>query len=132
MTLVLAGKVPLLTIVALLTADVVLLLAATSRGCCPSTIYGFPGRYGKPRFSAPSDGPRTVVVSIITTSSVVVTVSVTVGFVVIVILKEGILSVSVEGRVAGFVVVSFIGRVVTTDVAETFETMVTVIWGGIV
>lgn len=91
MTLVLAGKVPLLANVVLLMADVVLSLAATSRGCCSSTRSGFPGRYGKPRFLAPSDGPRTVVVSTITTSSVLVTVSVTVGVVVIVMLKEGIL-----------------------------------------
>lgn len=37
-----------------------------------------------------------------------------------------------EVRVAGLVVVSSVGLVVAIDVAETFETMVTVIWGGTV
>ena len=98
-----------------------------SRGCCSPTRGGFPGIYGKPRFLAPSDGPTTVVVLSITTSSVVVTVSVTVGIVVNVKLKAGTLCVAVEVRVAGIVVVSLIGRVVNTDAAETLETMVTVI-----
>lgn len=57
----------------------------------------------------------------------VVTVSVTVGIVVNVKLKAGTLRVAVEVRVAGIVVVSLTGRVVNTDVAETLETMVTVI-----
>lgn len=112
-------------------ADVVLELAPLSRGCCSSTGCGFPGIYGKPRFFAPSDGPTTVVLATITNSSVVVTVRVTVGVVIIVILK-GILSVAVEVRVTGLVVVSLAGRVVTRDVADTFETMVTVIWGAMV
>lgn len=57
----------------------------------------------------------------------VVTVSVTVGIVVNVKLKAGTLRVAVEVRVAGIVVVSLTGRVVITDVAETLETIVTVI-----
>ena len=59
------------------------------------------------------------------------TVAVTVGVVIIVILKPGILRVAVEIRVAELVVVSSVGRVVTMVVAEAFETMVNVIWGVI-
>lgn len=37
-----------------------------------------------------------------------------------------------EVSVVGLVVVSLLGRVVMMVVAETFETIVTVIWGGVV
>lgn len=57
----------------------------------------------------------------------VVTVPVTVGVVIIVTLNEAIFWVAVEVRVLGLVVVSSIGRVVTREVADTFETMVTVV-----
>ena len=94
--------------------------------------YGFPGIYRRPRFFAPSDGPTTVVECSIKISSVVMTVSVTVGVVVIVASKDGLVIVSVDVRVVGTVVVSSIGCVVTTDMAETLEIIVTVICGRVV
>ena len=61
-----------------------------------------------------------------------VTVSVTMGIVVIVITKDGIPRVAVEVRVLVIVVVSLIGRDVMIEVAEMFDIMVVVIWVGTV
>ena len=57
-------------------------------------------------------------------------VSIVVGVVLIVIMYEGVVWATVVVTVVGNVVVSLTGRVVTTDVAETLETTVTVSWVG--
>ena len=89
--------------------------------------------YGNPRFlSPPSDGPRTVVVSLTTTSYMLVTISVTATVRLIVISLGGISCVTVEVRVVRIVVVSYCGRVVTADVAEALDKMVVVTWTGVV
>ena len=61
-----------------------------------------------------------------------VTISVTATVRLIVIPLEGISCVTVEVRVARIVVVSYSGRVVTTDVAEALDKMVVVTWMGVV
>ena len=107
-------------------------MGSASRGSCGTNPGGFPGIYGKPRFLAPSDGPRIVVVSSTTTSYMLVTTSVTATVLLIVSPLEDISCVAVEVRVVRIVVVSYSGRVVTTDVAEVLDKMVVVTWTGVV
>ena len=61
-----------------------------------------------------------------------VTISVTATVRLIVIPLEAISCVTVEVRVVRIVVVSYSGRVVTTDVAEALDNMVVVTWMGVV
>ena len=107
-------------------------MGSASRGCCGTNPGGFPGIYGKPRLLPPSDGPTTVVVSFTTASYMLVTTSVTATVLLIVSPLEDISCVAVEVRVARNVVVSYSGRVVTTDVADALDKMVVVTWTGVV
>ena len=87
--------------------------------------------YGNPRFLAPSDGPRIVVVSFTTTSYTLVTISVIATVRLVVTPLEGISCVTVDVRVARTVVVSYFGRVVTTDDSEVLDRIVVVTWMGV-
>ena len=88
--------------------------------------------YGNPRFLAPSDGPKTVVVSSTTTSYTLVTTSVTATVRLIVMSLEGISCVTVEVRVATIVVVSYSGCVVAIYDSAVLDKMVVVAWMGVV
>ena len=88
--------------------------------------------YGNPRFLAPSDGPTTVVVAFTSISYTLVTISVIAIVRLIVTSLEGISCVMVDVRVASTLVVSYFGRVVTTDVTSALDKMVVVSWMGVV
>ena len=107
-------------------------MISPSRGCCWPNPGGLPGIYGSPRFLAPSDGPKNVVVSSTTTSYTLVTIWVTAMVRLIVTSLEGISCVTVEVRVASTDVVSDFGRVVTAVVSKMLDNMVVVTWMGVV